>query len=86
MRRSDALVLDTSALLAYLHGEPDSEIVEASLTVGAVINVLNCAEVLGRLGDAGAEPAAVHRRLQEQGLIGGLLEVVPLTEDGAPSP
>jgi ribonuclease VapC len=39
--------------------------------------------VLSRLGDAGEEPATAHRRLQEQGLIGGLLEVVPLTEDDA---
>lgn len=76
-------VLDASALLAYLQGEPGSEMVQAALAAGAVINVVNYAEVLSRLGDAGEDPATAHRRLQEQGLIGGLLEVVPLTEDDA---
>jgi PIN domain nuclease of toxin-antitoxin system len=74
-------ILDASALLAFLQGEPGSETVEAALTAGAVINAVNYAEVLSRLGDAGAEPAAAHHRLREQGLIGGLLEVIPLGED-----
>jgi hypothetical protein len=39
--------------------------------------------VLSRLGDAGEEPAVAHRHLQEQGLIGGLLQLVSLTEDDA---
>jgi ribonuclease VapC len=76
-------VLDASALLAYLQGEPGSQTVEAALAVGAIINVVNYAEVLSRLGDAGEEPATAHRRLQEQGLIGGLREVLLLTEDDA---
>ncbi|MBI3972544.1 MAG: type II toxin-antitoxin system VapC family toxin [Chloroflexi bacterium] len=76
-------VLDASAVLAYLQGEPGSETVQAALAVGAVVTIANYAEVLSRLGDAGEEPATAHRRLQDQGLIGGLLEVVPLTEDDA---
>ncbi len=76
-------VLDASALLAYLQGEPGSETVQAALAVGAVINVVNYAEVLSRLGDAGEDPATAHRRLLELGLIGGLLEVVAPTEDDA---
>jgi ribonuclease VapC len=74
-------VLDASALLAYLQGETGSEIVEEALAVGAVINVVNYAEVLSRLGDAGEEPESVHRQLRAHGLIGGLLAVVPLDED-----
>jgi PIN domain nuclease of toxin-antitoxin system len=76
-------VLDASALLAYLQGEPGSELVQAALAVGAVMNGVNYAEALSRLGDAGEEPETVHRRLQEQGLVGGLLTVVPLSEADA---
>ena len=74
-------VLDASALLAYLQGEPGSETVQTALAAGAIINAVNYAEVLSRLGDAGEEPATAHRRFQEQGLIGGLLQVAPLNED-----
>ena len=76
-------VLDASALLAYPQGEPGSQTVQAALAAGAIINIVNYAEVLTRLGDAGEEPALAHRHLQEQGLIGGLLQVVALTEDDA---
>ncbi len=74
-------VLDASALLAYLQGEPGGQTVQGALAAGAIINIVNYAEVLSRLDDAGEDPAVAHRRLQEQGLIGGLVEVVPLTED-----
>jgi PIN domain nuclease of toxin-antitoxin system len=76
-------VLDASALLAYLQDEPGSDVVDAALFEGAVINAVNYAEVLTRLGDLGDEPAITHRRLQEQGLIGGLLEVIPLLGEEA---
>ncbi len=76
-------ILDASALLAYLQGEPGSEVVQAALVGGAVMAIVNYAEVLARLGDAGEEPATAHRRLQDQGLVGGLLELVPLSENDA---
>jgi ribonuclease VapC len=76
-------VLDASALLAYLQGEPGSSTVETALAAGAVISIVNYAEVLSRLADAGEDPATGNHRLSEQGLIGGLLEVVPLTEEDA---
>jgi ribonuclease VapC len=71
-------VLDASALLAYLQDEPGSDVVDAVLAEGAVINAVNYAEVLSRLGDRGVEPAAIHLRLQQQGLVDGLLELIPL--------
>ncbi len=83
MEQVAGAVLDASALLAYLQAEPGSQTVEAALAAGAVMNLVNYAEVLSRLGDVGEEPAAAHRRLQEQGLLGGLLELVPLAEDDA---
>jgi PIN domain nuclease of toxin-antitoxin system len=73
-------VLDASALLAYLQDEAGSEMVEAALATGAIINAVNYAEVLSRLVDAGQEPATAHRRLRDQGLIGDLLHILPLDE------
>ncbi len=86
--REEALVrsvLDASALLAYLQGELGSPVVQEALAAGAVINIVNYAEVLSRLSDAGEDPETASRRLSEQGLIGGLLEVIPMTEEDAVS-
>lgn len=83
MQWTESWVLDASALLAYLQGEPGSEDVQEVLSHGGVISIVNYAEVLSRLADAGEEAATAHLRLQEYGLIGGLLEVVPLTEEDA---
>jgi ribonuclease VapC len=76
-------ILDASALLAYIQDEPGSTIVEASLVSGSVVNALNYAEVLSRLSDGGQDAATAHRRMQEQGLVGDVLKVVPLHEDDA---
>jgi ribonuclease VapC len=78
-------VLDASALLAYLQGEPGGEVVEEALAEGALMNSVNYAEVLSRLADAGEEPGVAHRRLQEQGLVDGLIQIVPLTQQDAVS-
>ena len=76
-------VLDASALLAYIQGEVGREIVGAAFVSGAVINVVSYAEVLSRLADSGEDAATAHRRLQQQGLVGDVLRVVPLHEDDA---
>ncbi len=73
-------VLDASALLAYLQDEAGAEVVEAALLARPIINAVNYAEVLTRLGDTGEEPAAADRRLRDQGIIGDLLVVIPLDE------
>jgi len=83
MDQTAGSVLDASAMLAFLQGEPGSQLVQAALAAGAVINVVNYAEVLTRLGDAGEQPATAHHRFLQQGLIGGLLELVPLTVEDA---
>ena len=46
MDEATGSVLDASALLAYLQDEPGSEVVDAALTHGAMINVAHYAEVL----------------------------------------
>jgi PIN domain nuclease of toxin-antitoxin system len=47
------VVLDASALLAYLHDEPGSGVVQSALEDGAAISALNLAEVLSKLVDSG---------------------------------
>lgn len=43
-------VLDASALLAYLQGEPGAEIVAIALTQKSAISSVNWAETLTKLG------------------------------------
>ncbi len=76
-------VLDASALLAYLRDEPGGSIVDAALVAGAVINVVNYAEVLARLAANGQDPASADRGMRDSGLTGDLLQVVPVTQDDA---
>lgn len=83
MIEEGSYVLDASALLAYLQGEAGSSTVQTALATGAVMNTVNYAEVLSRLSDAGEVAEAANRRLSEQGLIGGLLDVVELTAEDA---
>ena len=67
-------VLDSSALLALLLGEPGAERVQACLP-DAVVGSVNLAEATTKLLHKGAEPAAV------QSILEGLrLEIVPWTE------
>jgi ribonuclease VapC len=71
-------VLDASALLAWLHGEPGLEIVEASLG-RSVISSVNWAEVLQKIIARGIrEPEDVGGDLQYLGL-----GVIPFTVDDA---
>jgi PIN domain nuclease of toxin-antitoxin system len=83
MLEASSSVLDASALLAFLRDERGAETVWSSLAVGAAMSVVNYAEVLTRLAEAGEAPAAAHRRMQDSGLIGGMVLLVPLTEDDA---
>ena len=77
-------VLDASALLAYLLGETGAELVEEALASGAIISTANWAEVLSKLVDeTGADVDTVLRTLRERGLVGGLLTIVPLSEEDA---
>jgi PIN domain nuclease of toxin-antitoxin system len=77
-------VLDASALLAYLRDEQGSMMVDEALARGAVMNAVNWAEVLSRLTDeTGEEVDSIIRRLTEEGLVGGLLDLLPLTVEDA---
>ncbi|GMV44013.1 MAG: hypothetical protein AMXMBFR64_57290 [Myxococcales bacterium] len=68
-------VLDASALLALLHGEPGSQRV-ASAIPGAAVCAVNLCEVVGKLADTGVPEAVI------QSAISGLgLEVYPFDEE-----
>jgi PIN domain nuclease of toxin-antitoxin system len=57
------VVLDASALLAFLRGEPGADRVEASLR-GALISAVNWSEVLAKAADYGAALGAIRRVLE----------------------
>ena len=55
----DGVVLDASALLAFILEEPGAERVEAEIARGAIVSAVNWAEVLAKLVAAGREPNEV---------------------------
>lgn len=66
-------VLDASAVLALIHNEPGSDLVEAEMA-GAVLGTANLAEVVGKLVDAELDVARLR------GLLGAAgVTVEPLT-------
>ncbi len=74
-----ALVLDASALLAYLRDEPGAELVADAIADGVVISTVNLAEVLSRSADRGADPAKIAAKLTQSGLLDGAITVEPFT-------
>lgn len=67
-------VLDASALLALLHGEPGAQRVVAA-TAGAVTSAVNLVEVIS----SSPVPARRGRELERLGVLGGWLTVEPFT-------
>ena len=68
------VVLDASALLAFLLDEPGADVVEQAILEGAAISTVNLAEVLTRQADLGGEPGFT---------IPDTLTVEPFTVDDA---
>ena len=58
----NSAVLDASALMALLKGEPGGSAVAAALP-GAAISAVNLAEVVSKLADAGLEESDIHESL-----------------------
>jgi ribonuclease VapC len=77
------LVLDASALLAYVLDEQGASEVEEQLANRAVISAANLAEVLSKLSERGKEPREAVTELEQQGLLGGLIDVESFTLDDA---
>ncbi len=79
-----SVVLDASALLAYLHDESGAEVVAEILSSEeAVISAANWGEVLSKVAELGEDPQRLANHLRAKGLLGGAIEVVPLTEADA---
>lgn len=60
-------VLDASALLTYLFGEPGAVEVQKRLP-GSVMHTVNYAEVLSKLAERGVPPQDAEAQLQQSGL------------------
>jgi ribonuclease VapC len=78
-----ALVLDASALLAYLREEPGADVVVEAIAGGVVISTVNLAEVFSRSADRGADPAKLAAKLTQSGLLDGAITVEPFTATDA---
>jgi ribonuclease VapC len=76
-----AFVLDASGLLAYLQDEEGAAEVADALARTAAMSTANLAEALSKLADRGADPGEVVSELEERGVLGGLIEVEPLTAE-----
>lgn len=74
-----ALVLDASALLAYLREEPGTDVVAEAIAGGAVISAVNLAEVFSHSAARGADPAKLAAKLTQSGLLDGAVTVEPFT-------
>ena len=53
-------VLDASAVLAYVQGEPGAARVSEALAGGAILSVVNLAEVVTKLAGDGLSERAIH--------------------------
>lgn len=78
-----AFVLDASGLLAFLQDEAGAAEVEEALASTGAISAANLAEALSKLAQLGTEPRGLVAELEERGVLGGLLEVEPLTAEDA---
>lgn len=74
-----ASVLDASALMAVLHGEDGASIVIEAIAEGAAVSVVNWAEVLSKLAEAGKDPEVAAAELRRAEGSRRALSIEPLT-------
>lgn len=77
------VVLDASALLAYLGDEAGAGKVKDAISRGAYLSTINWAEVLSKLCDRGLNVRAAAEDLIASGLIGGAIELAEFSADDA---
>ena len=74
-----ASVLDASALMAVLHAEDGASIVIEAIAEGAAVSVVNWAEVLSKLAEAGKDPEVAAAELRRAEGSRRALSIEPLT-------
>lgn len=74
-----ASVLDASALMAVLHAEDGASGVIEAIGEGAAVSVVNWAEVLSKLAEAGKDPEAAAAELRRAEGSRRALSIEPLT-------
>lgn len=57
------MVLDASALFAYLNNEPGALTVEKALGTSVIISAVNVSEIVAKFNDAGQSEAVIRQRL-----------------------
>ncbi|WP_216322701.1 type II toxin-antitoxin system VapC family toxin [Deinococcus aestuarii] len=62
------IVLDASAVIAWLRREPGAEQVDAAFEDEPIISAVNFAEVLSKVGERGGDVRATARDLRIEGL------------------
>jgi ribonuclease VapC len=77
------VVLDASALLAYLQGEAGGDVVADAIADGASLSTVNLGEVLGRVAGQDVDPVKLAAQLAERGLLDGAITVEPFTDADA---
>lgn len=63
-----SVVLDASALLAFLHDEPGADRVAQALADGAAIGAVDLADVVSKLAEHGMTVGQIERALEQLGL------------------
>lgn len=74
-----ASVLDASALMAVLHAEDGASVVIEAIGEGTAVSVVNWAEVLSKLAEAGKDPEAAATELRRAEGSRRALSIEPLT-------
>lgn len=72
-------VLDASALMAVLHAEDGASVVIDAIGEGASVSVVNWAEVLSKLAEAGKDPEFAAAELRRAEGPRRALSIEPLT-------
>jgi PIN domain nuclease of toxin-antitoxin system len=62
-----SVVLDASAILAFLHNEPGGEVARAALD-GGVVSTVNWAEVVQKALQRGVDPRGMHNDFSDVGV------------------
>lgn len=74
-----ASVLDASALMAILHAEDGASVAIEAIGEGAAVSVVNWAEVLSKLAEAGKDPESAAAELRRAEGSRRALSIEPLT-------